>query len=121
MKTIKKCIALHRIITFNASYQMQDSYVYGALLPTVTTGTFQHTHKLESKNFEYVAIQAGQVLCLLISIIQYNLRPANTVSYKNITLYYSKKPVNLTFYTVMMVSTQLIGSKINKYNNTFKN
>jgi hypothetical protein len=64
-----------------------------------------HTqHKLESKNFEDVAIQTGQVLGFLISIIRCNLRSANTVSSKNVTLCYSKKAVNLTFYTVMMVS-----------------
>lgn len=65
-----------------------------------------HTHtKFESKNFKDVAIQVGQVLCIPISIIQSNLRSANTVLCKNITLYYSTKAVNLTFYTIITVST----------------
>lgn len=68
-------------------------------------GISKKQKKIESKNFKDVAIQAGQVLCILISIIQSNLRSANTVFSKNITMYYSTKAVNLTFYTVMTVST----------------
>jgi cobalamin biosynthesis protein CbiD len=48
--------------------------------------THTHTHKSESKNFENVAIQVGQVLCILMSIIQSNLSSANTVLCKNISV-----------------------------------